>query len=580
MSKRIAVLWLFLGATLAMAQNKATVQAEDETLPRIVKQTQLVYVPVVVEDKHGKILTGLTKDSFVVEQDGKPQTIAIFERVKTNNKFDERAPAISRGLVENFALNDDSARRSIIVILDTLNTPYLEQSRAKKALITFVEKSLQPDQPVALMVLGSNGLHQIHSITSDPKELIETLKRVENRINRGAKHLESPGPESRGSASAASNPSGMDSSDRQLQGSMEKRVEELTQYVDEVEAHYFQKDAARTTLQALEQLAGCFEGIPGRKSVIWATTGFPFQFVDPQSMNGVDSDFVRDYERAWKHLNDANLALYPVDINGLQTQMVTSRTAPSNSMTGFGGFGGRSPNALPFNLQQQQQTTMLAFASATGGKAFLNNNDIEGSFAKVAQEADGYYLLTYYLRSGEDRPGWHKLKVHVKEKHGDVRARDGFFVGGAKPQEKDRFKELTVALSAPADYTGIHFGIKIPAAGKPDPKLIPAEATGEKRTEMIHVSFPPGALYVDQQNNNVVSADFAVIAIVKDKVVGQTLRTVHFNFKPEELQKVARIGLGFDDVLTVPPGEYEVRVAVHDLYNGKLGTVRTHLVVP
>jgi hypothetical protein len=314
--------------------------------------------------------------------------------------------------------------------------------------------------------------------------------------------------------------------------------------------------------------------------VIWATTGYPFQFIDPQSMNGVDSDFVRDYERAWKHLSDSNLALYPVDINGLQTQMVTSRTTRSNSITGFGEFGERSPNALPFNLQQQKQTTMLAFASATGGKAFLNSNDIEGSFAKAAQEADGYYLLTFYLRSGEDRPGWHKLKVHVKEKHGDVRARDGFFVAGVKPQEKDRFKELSVALSAPADYTGVHFGIKISAAGDPNPKLIPTGAASDKKTETIHVSFPPGALYVDEQNNNVVSADFAVIATVKDKVVGQTLRTVRFNFKPDELQKVARVGLGFDDVITVPPGEYEVRVAVRDLYNGKTGTVRTRLVVP
>jgi len=85
---------------------------------------------------------------------------------------------------------------------------------------------------------------------------------------------------------------------------------------------------------------------------------------------------------------------------------------------------------------------------------------------------------------------------------------------------------------------------------------------------------------VDEQNNNVVSADFAVIATVKDKVVGQTLRTVRFNFKPDELQRAARVGLGFDDAITVPPGEYEVRVAVRDLYNGKTGTVRTRLVVP
>ena len=37
-------------------------------------------LPVTVRDKHGKIVNNLTKDDFVLEEDGKPQTIRYFSQ--------------------------------------------------------------------------------------------------------------------------------------------------------------------------------------------------------------------------------------------------------------------------------------------------------------------------------------------------------------------------------------------------------------------------------------------------------------------------------------------------------------------
>src|SRR6185369_2752602 len=239
---------------------------------------------------------------------------------------------------------------------------------------------------------------------------------------------------------------------------------------------------------------------------------------------------------------------------------------------------GRRGMSMAFDQQHEQQATLQAFASATGGKAFLNSNDIAGSFAKAADETDAYYLLGYYLHTGEEKEGWHKLKVRVKGSHGDVRARDGFFIGGTKSTEKSRLKELTVALSAPADYTGVHFGVLL----SPSAQLttVSDKTSNEKRVQRLHISFAPGALSVDPDNNNQVTADFAVIAIEKDKVIGETLRSVHYNLTQADVQRLTHSGLGFEDTLVVPSGDYEVRVAVRDLNSGKIGTLRTHLVVP
>jgi hypothetical protein len=46
--------------------------------PDVTVQVKVVNVPATVRDKHGKIASDLTKDDFVLEEDGRPQTIHYF----------------------------------------------------------------------------------------------------------------------------------------------------------------------------------------------------------------------------------------------------------------------------------------------------------------------------------------------------------------------------------------------------------------------------------------------------------------------------------------------------------------------
>ncbi len=45
-------------------------------------RTELVLVPVVVRDKQGKHISGLTKDEFRLEENGQDQVVSLFEEVK------------------------------------------------------------------------------------------------------------------------------------------------------------------------------------------------------------------------------------------------------------------------------------------------------------------------------------------------------------------------------------------------------------------------------------------------------------------------------------------------------------------
>src|SRR5215831_13391442 len=56
--------------------------------------TQLVVETVVVKDKNGKALEGLTAQDFSVTEDGKPQTVTFCEFQKIPEAATDAAPAV------------------------------------------------------------------------------------------------------------------------------------------------------------------------------------------------------------------------------------------------------------------------------------------------------------------------------------------------------------------------------------------------------------------------------------------------------------------------------------------------------
>src|SRR5665213_2396182 len=88
------------------------------------------------------------------------------------------------------------------------------------------------------------------------------------------------------------------------------------------------------TLDAFRNIAGAYASIPGRKSLIWVAGGFPFTIAGSKAggtgLAAMDQDGVLDvlpdYQKTWEKLNDANMALYPVDMHGL----VNTAEAPAS----------------------------------------------------------------------------------------------------------------------------------------------------------------------------------------------------------------------------------------------------------
>ncbi len=61
-------------------QPESTASSADQPLTTVSVQVKVVNVLATVRDKHGKIVNGLNKDDFTLNEDGRPQAIKYFAR--------------------------------------------------------------------------------------------------------------------------------------------------------------------------------------------------------------------------------------------------------------------------------------------------------------------------------------------------------------------------------------------------------------------------------------------------------------------------------------------------------------------
>jgi VWFA-related protein len=556
--------FLIFATVLGVSQSASPARQSQEPTTTIYSKTELVYVPVVVQGKDGKHISGLTKDSFTVQQDGVAQKISIFEEV-SGPRARERGITVEGGFVTN-ATPETTDRQLTVIVIDFMNTPVLKQGEARTAVIKYLGSNARPNHPIAMFALTSSGLRQIYSFTEDSKLLVAALQKIGSKSGEAAdQNAKNLSEVQRLEAEKA-----MFAGDAAMAAIYQKLID-ATKLINV----YYQETSIRTTLAALEQLAGAMSGVPGRKSVIWATAGFPFIFDDPHSFEGRGTQMMDDYARVWKLLNSASVAVYPVDITGLEAVGMSSQGIYGNDERVTGrqvqsAAHGFEPQYLP---GPEQQDSLRAIAQATGGKAFLNRNDLDHAFEEADNDSADYYLLGYYLKQ-TPKPGWHKLKATVNVPHSTLRARDGFYAGApVKEGDKGTRREFATALAAPIDYTSVPFASKA--------EVEPGKCSGGKCLVVAETVIPPQSLEINREDKNFVNFDIALLAIGADeKIGGESSETVRVHLTPESLAQVMSTGITFRGKVHLAPGTYDLRVAIRDNQTGKIGTVRTNITVP
>ena len=417
-SKGIATLAL-VGTLFAVEVSPAPAQDSNGSpqtphTPALTVNARLVVLDVVVTDKNGKPVDGLTAKDFQVFEDNQPQRIRSFESPSAHGL---PAEAVASGMATVFdPANPATFGQSpvTILVLDQLNTHFADSSFARRSLHDYLAK--QPallSQPTTLLAVYDNHFKLQQAFTRDRDALLKALAKTPTE---NAWKLE-------------------------VNGSTE----------------YGPLERLDQSLRALEQIAQSNARIPGRKNLIWVGGGFPTP--DPTSIDGDDAQEVKDtLQHITDVLLDTRVTLYAVDPSssaaGL-TEITDISQAAFVSAAGD-GFGG---GVDPFNATEDFDR----LGPVTGGRVIRGMNNISQQIAMDVDLSAKFYTIGYSPSSSSTSSAqYRKIRVVCVRPGLTVATRDGYYPARTT-QEKSADTtayDLTTAAESTIPLNGLHITVE------------------------------------------------------------------------------------------------------------------------
>jgi len=494
--------------------------------------TRLVQVSVVVHDKHGDPITGLTKDDFVILDNKKPQAIQLFS-VQTNQFVNAPLHELPPDTYTNRMEARGGAPSNVsVILLDALNTSFMDRAFVRNRLVKYL-RTVQPQDRVALYALGTH-LQVLHDFTSDASSLLASFEAYKDEI----------GPE-------------IDESHFDRLGLASKKLRGTSSASYRAEKTL---NTVQTTMEVLREIADHLGALPGRKNLIWISGGFPFSIrADNLQRNsyGERIVFATQIEIVARALSDANVAIYPVDARGL---IDLGADAMLNGSAG-------NPFLVP---DTDDFGTMQTLADRTGGRAFFNTNDIEGSVRQAVDDSRVTYELGFVPEGIKWDGSFHKIHVTVDRTDAHVRARKGYFAL-AEPKEAPLEHLVLIARTAisPVEATAIEMNVHVK----------PGHAV-KGNTLKMEIAFDIGQLEFQQDNQGYWNAtvDTAFVELdERGKMIASTLRPYPLCFDTATHDRFLKEGMAYSNVMLILPDAAMVRVILRDTSTGKIGSVNIPL---
>jgi hypothetical protein len=220
--------------------------------------------------------------------------------------------------------------------------------------------------------------------------------------------------------------------------------------------------------------------------------------------------------------------------------------------------------------QPEAAIFLTELAEATGGKVFLNTNDIQGAIRTSFEDSRVTYILGFYPKTSANDGSFHPIKVKLPgREHLTVRSREGYFE--PEPVQRDahrREAEMRQVVWSPVDASAIELsGMVAPVSGSDGPELllriglgaVNLVSDGDRWNGQIEVS-----LFQRDNSGNTYEP---------------TSQTVGLNLRQDGYDKAVKSGFPYVRSFRMDPGAASLRVIVRDLGSGSLGTLTIPLAV-
>jgi VWFA-related protein len=521
-------------------------------LPTLHITARLVEVNVIVNDKHGNPIAGLSRKDFTLLDNGKPQEITAFSTETNLPSIPSRAP-LEPGTFTNRPEELSNLPASVtVILLDALNTAASDQTLARKQLIRVLQE-IQPQEYVAVYWLG-NGLHIRHDFTTDSSALRRVVAAFDSKSSRDLdnSHLADPSLNTPNS----STPAGQDYERQAFRLAFDERV-----------ANQSTGNRVRATVAALIAIANHLGTRKGRKNLVWVSSSFPvsvgYDKFDLNWTNDTGERFDAEILKAARALTDADIAVYPVDARGL---VGSSVSASDQDLDEHIGDPSDTDAHLPSRASPETFDTVRILAERTGGKAFYGTNDLAGAIRCALNDARANYTLGYVPAGIKWDGSFHQIRVAVAAPAADVRARSGYFALPETPSSSSKNDHAIVAQLAashlPATGIGLHVRV---------------QTSKDARRQTLAVEVKLNLREIQMQNNKGRWTGAVQSVFLQLDNAGHTLQVEDRTFFPEfdalTYERVLRSGMSDTRQVRVVPKAAQLCIVVRDVANGNLGSI-------
>jgi VWFA-related protein len=538
----LVLAWSAVGNLCAQQESKPEAPAQTQGVLKV--STEIVLVNVVARDKHGNLIKDLKQGDFTVFEDGKKQQLASFDFEKVDEMVMAGAAGTTvtgtaeqggdkGGLLNKKAQKSLNARdrRLMLMFFDFSAMEPDDIDRAVDAGKKYVKSMMQPADMVALMSLSTN-LQLDQDFTDDRDKILAKLSAYNNSEGQGFENG--------------------------AEGSSEGAAETGGSYTaDDTDYNTFSADRKLLALESVMQGMG---KIPQKKSLIYFSNGITQSGIDNQSaLREATAAAVR-----------ANVSIYPVDVRGLSS-FPPGGQAQAASLHGQSAYTGASVlNDL--NGNDASQETLYTLAADTGGKAFMDTNDLSGVFSVVQKDTSAYYVLGYtssnHLRDGRYR----RLKVQINRPDVKLEYRAGYYADRdyQHMRSTDREAQLEDELSADLPET--------------DVAVYAGAAYFRQDDSHYYLSVSlviPGTQipFVQAKDKDNATIDIIGEVLENGKLpVGRLRDTV--KLAVDSSQQVRRKNVQYNTGFILAPGNYHLKFVVRENSTGRMGTFETDIRIP
>ena len=534
-----------LPAAAQQVGRNAPLQAGNQTAT-LKSSTQLVVETIVVNDKNGNPIEGLTAKDFAVTEDGAPQTISVFKFEKLP---EASAVSATPSAPESIKVYNQLARtqispeppasarykdrRLMALYFDMTAMPPVDQHRALTAAQKFIKTQMRPEDLMAILRYSGGSLDVLADFTDNRSLLLSILETL--IVGEGQGYDESTDDASASDIGAAFGQ-------------------------DDSEFNIFNTDRQ---LSALQTAAKMLRQLSEKKSLIYFASGLRLNGLDNQAqLHATIDEAVR-----------SGVSFWPIDARGLVAKAPLG-DATRGSQGNIGMYSGAAAVAMTTNFQQSQDT-LYALAKDSGGKALFDYNDLAQGIAQAEKTFSSYYVIGYYTSNTTLDGKFRRIRISL---NGGLSAkldyRQGYYAGKefGKFTVADKERQLEDALMLPDPITELTIAMEIdyfqlnraeyfvPIIVKiPGRELALAKRGGAERTLLDFV----GEIKDDYGTT---------VTNLRDKV--------NVKLSDQTAAELAKRPIEYDTGVTLLPGKYTIKFLARDAETGRIGTYQTAFVIP